>query len=346
MDCRTDGSDFDVKTRAGYVFNSTITGIDQADAILLVGANPRMEATLVNARIYRNWSERKIRVGVIGEAADLTYKYTHLGASPQDMEKAQGFFAGAQKPMIIVGSGAFQRADGAALHHMLYQTAQKLGVVKDGWNGFNVLHTAASRVGALDVGFVPGQGGKNFTDIIAGTKDGSIKALYLLGADEFDAKSQIGWKTFVIYQGHHGDHGAARADVILPGAAYTEKDGIYVNTEGRPQAGKRASFPPGEAREDWKVLRALSEIIGKKLPYDTFSHLRERVFKEWPHLANFDVIKPAAWAEFGSKGKVEGGAFVSPVKKYYLKNAICRASKIMHECVQEFVMDELPKAAE
>ena len=168
----------------------------------------------------------------------------------------------------------------------------------------------------------------------------------MLGADEFDARAMTGWKTFVIYQGHHGDQGAARADVILPGAAYTEKDGIYVNMEGRPQAGKRASSPPGEGREDWKVLRALSEHLGKKLPYDSHLKLRERIFASWPHLGDFDVIKPAAWGEFGEKGKIDSAPLKNPIKNYYLKNAICRASKTMHQCVQEFLMDKLPEAAE
>jgi NADH-quinone oxidoreductase subunit G len=346
MDCRTDGSTFDVTNRAGYLFNSTIAGIDQADAILLVGCNPRHEGTLVNARIHRNQTERKLKIGVIGEAADLTYRYTHLGTGPQDIEKAAAFFANAQKPMIIVGAGAFARADGGAIQNALYQFAQKAGVVKDDWNGFNVLHTAASRVGALEVGFAPQKGGKGFADIIAGTKDGAIKALYLLSVDEFDARGQIGWKTFVIYQGHHGDHGAARADVVLPGAAYTEKDGIYVNTEGRPQSARRAAFPPGEAKEDWAILRALSEHLGKRLPYDTALQLRERIVKEWPHLVAFDVIKPASWSEFGGKGKADKAPFISFVKNYYYKNAICRASETMRKCVNEFLSNPLSEAAE
>jgi NADH-quinone oxidoreductase subunit G len=347
MDCRTDGGNFDVTNRAGYLFNSGISGIDQADAIVLVGANPRHEATLVNARIHRNIQERRIKVGVIGEAADLTYNYKHLGNSPQDLDKIELFLEGAQKPMIIVGSGAFAREDGLALHNALYNAAKKSGAVKDGWNGFNVLHTAASRVGALEAGFVPQADGKNFTDIIKGTKDGTIKALYLLGVDEFDARAQIGWQTFVVYQGHHGDQGAGRADVVLPGAAFTEKDGIYVNTEGRPQMAKRASFPPGEAREDWAVLRALSDRLGKKLPYDTPLQLRERIFGEWPQFGEFDVIAPAQWHEFGTKGAVGKAPFVSPVQNYYLKNSICRASKVMHQCVNEFLTgQQLHEAAE
>jgi len=210
----------------------------------------------------------------------------------------------------------------------------------------NVLHRAASRVGALDVGFVPQAGGKDFTGIIEGSKNGSIKALYLLGADEFEAKAQIGWKCFTIYQGHHGDAGAARADVILPGAAYTEKDGIYVNTEGRVQYARKASSPPGGAREDWTILRALSEVIGQTLPYDTSHQLGVRIFEEFPHFAQQGEIAPSAWGAFGTKGKVAAGAFVNPVRNYYLTNAICRASDTMRACTQEFELAEILEAAE
>jgi NADH-quinone oxidoreductase subunit G len=252
----------------------------------------------------------------------------------------------AKKPLWIIGSGVFDRADGEALHQTLYKLAMDLGVVTDEWNGFNVLHRAASRVGALDAGFIPQAGGKDFKGIIDGSKDGSIKALYLLGADEFDAKAQIGWKCFTIYQGHHGDHGAARADVILPGAAYTEKDGIYVNTEGRVQYARKASSPPGGAREDWTILRALSEVIGQKLPYDTGHQLGVRIFEEFPHFAGNGIIAPVAWSAFGSKGKVAAGDFVNPISHYYLTNAICRASVTMQACTQGFEASQVLEAAE
>jgi len=355
MDCRTDGAQFDPSNRTGYLFNSTIAGIDEADAILLVGTNPRHEASVLNARIRKAQFERRVKIGLIGEQAALTYDYEHLGDGPEALEKfvkaKSGFakvFKDAQKPMIIVGSGVFERDDGEALHHALYAFAEKLGVVKDGWNGFNVLHRAASRVGALDVGFVPQVGGKDFGAIVEGTKDGSIKALYMLGADEFDARAQIGWKTFVIYQGHHGDHGAGRADVILPGAAYTEKDGIYLNTEGRVQYARRASFPPGEAKEDWKILRALSESLGRTLPYNTQMELRDRILDDFKHLGVVDSIAPAPWSEFGTKGAADKAPFVNPVRNYYMTNAICRASETMRACVESFARadDEMLEAAE
>ncbi len=215
--------------------------------------------------------------------------------------------------------------------------AEKLGVIKDGWNGFNVLHNAASRVGGLDIGFLPQKGGKGFKEIISGTKDGSIEALFLLGADEFNARVNIGWKTFVVYQGHHGDEAAHRADVILPSAAYTEKDGIYVNTEGRPQLAKRAVSPPGEAKEDWSILRALSEhICDKALPYNSQSELRARIQKQWATFKSMDEVVPAKWDVFKAKGKVGKDAFTLPEQSYYLKNAICRASETMQDCVKSF----------
>ncbi len=349
MDCRTDGGIFDTSVRRGYTFGSGIAGIDKADAILLVGTNPRLEATMVNARIRRAWLERGVPISLIGEAVDLTYPYYHAGTTPGDLVKLAKDHAKqvkAERPMMIVGAGVFAREDGEAVHHALYEAAESLGCIKDGWNGFNVLHNAASRVGALDIGFVPGKGGKDFRDIIAGTKDGSIKALYLLGADEFSAKAATGWQTFVIYQGHHGDRGAYRADVILPGSAYTEKDGIYVNTEGRPQFGKQAVTPPGQAREDWKIVRALSESLGKKLSYDTLLQLRERIKTDWPHLLDIDVVRASPWKAFGHKGKISDEPFVSPVTEYYKTNSICRASKTMADCTESFSKEKMLEAAE
>ncbi len=344
IDCRTDGGVYNTDNRSSYLFNSMIAAIDEADAILLVGVNPRHEATLVNARIRKNWLEKRIPISLIGEEVDLTYPYEHMGTGPKDLEKLAKQYAGkvkAKKPMMIVGSGVFCRDDGLAVQALLHKAAEDLGVITKDWNGFNVLHSAASRVGGLDIGFVPQKGGKGFTDIMAGTKDGSIKAVYLLGADEFNARVNIGWQTFVIYQGHHGDHGAERADVILPSAAYTEKDGIYVNTEGRPQLAKRAVSPPGEAKEDWAILRALSEHIGKdKLPYNSASEIRARIKKEWPVFKAMNEVTPAKWSKFTHKGKVLKDGFNSPSQNYYYKNAICRASDTMRECVNAFNKNE------
>lgn len=353
MDCRTDGAKFDPSNRAGYIFNSGIAGIEEADHIILVGTNPRLEATMVNARIRKAWLERRVPITVIGAKDDLTYPYEHAGTTPQDLEKfvkANGGKLKAKKPMMIVGAGIFTRGDGEALHNSVYDAAEKLGLVTKDWNGFNVLHTAASRVGALDIGFLPQAGGKDYESIIAGTKDGSTKALFLLNADEFDARSSIGWKTFVIYQGHHGDHAAARADVILPGAAYTEKTATYVNTEGRVQIARQAIFPPGEAKEDWKIIRALSETLGKTLPYNTGTELRAHIADTWKTFTAIDELIPEKWGTFGDKGKMEKEDFTSPVKKYYLTNPIARASKTMRECQNTFAntdqKEQITEAAE
>ena len=210
--------------------------------------------------------------------------------------------------------------------------ADAAGVVKDGWNGFNVLHTAAARVGGLDLGFVPGQGGKDVAGILEGAQSGAIEVVYLLGADEID-NSKLG-KAFVIYQGHHGDAGAHRADVILPGAAYTEKDGTYVNTEGRVQRAKRAAFPLGEAREDWKIIRALSQVIGKTLPFDTIQQLRAKLAAAHPTFATLDALAPAAWGAFGQEGAMDGAAFRAPITNFYMTDPISRSSVTMAKCAE------------
>jgi NADH-quinone oxidoreductase subunit G len=203
------------------------------------------------------------------------------------------------------------------------------------WNGFNVLHTAAARVGGLDIGFVPGSGGKDTAAILDGAESGDIEVVYLLGADEVDmAKLK---KPFVIYQGHHGDAGAHVADVILPGAAYTEKNGLYVNTEGRVQAGFRAAFPPGDAREDWAILRALSGELGKPLPYDTLDALRETLRGEFPGFLALDTVEPAAWGAFGQARPLSGEAFQSPIENFYMTDPISRASVTMAKCVDELL---------
>ncbi len=340
MDCRTDGGLYRAEERGSYIFNSGIAGIDEADAILLIGVNPRTEGVMVNARIRKNWLEKRIPVSVIGEAVDLAYPYEHVGTGPKDLEKLVKQYAGklkAKKPMMIIGSGAFRRDDGLAVQALLHKAAEDLGVVRDGWNGFNILHSAASRVGGLDIDFLPQDSGRSFAEIINGTKDGKIKALFLLGADEFNARVNVGWQTFVVYQGHHGDHGAERADVILPSAAYTEKDGTYVNTEGRVQMARRAVSPPGDAREDWAILRALSErVCDDPLPYNSSAELRVRIKREWSVFKSMDVLAPAKWPVVKARGKPTKEPFTSPVRSFYLNNAICRASDTMRECVDSF----------
>jgi len=316
--------------RASYIFNPTIVGIEQADALLIVGSNPRKEASVLNARIRKRWRTGALKIGVIGEKTDLTYGYEHLGAGAEtlaDIASGKHSFAkilkDAKNPIVLVGANASSALGAAA------KLAMDLGAVKDGWNGFGVLHSAASRVGALDIGFAPGEGGMTAQQM---TAFGTLDVLFSLGADEI----KIPDGTFVVYIGTHGDRGAHRADVILPGAAYTEKSGIYVNLEGRVQIASRAAFPPGDAREDWAILRALSEALGKKLPYDSQAQLRQAIFKIAPHLMRIDQIEPgdaSGVKALAAKSAVADKApFRSPVEDFYLTNPIARASAVMAEC--------------
>jgi NADH-quinone oxidoreductase subunit G len=344
LDCRQDGTKLHPKFgRASYILNAGIAGIEQADALMIIGANPRKEAPILNARIRKRWLRGDFTLGLIGEKVDLTYDYAHLGAGPDTLA---GFGdhapANRQKPMLLIGQGALARPDGEAILAMAAKAARALGVVKDGWNGFGVLHTAASRVGGLDLGFVPGEGGLDVAGMLA---PGALDVLFLLGADEIEVPAGA----FVVYQGTHGDKGAHRADVILPGSAYTEKSGTYVNTEGRVQMTDRATFPPGDAREDWAILRALSAALGKTLPFDSLVGLRKALYGAHPHFAALDRLDPAdasglgALAELG--GKADKAGFVSTVADFYQTNPIARASAVMAEC-SALASGRLQQAAE
>ncbi len=322
--------------RASYIFNPTIAGIEQADALLIVGSNPRKEAAILNARIRKRWRTGQLRIGVIGEKADLTYEYDYLGAGGEslaDLAAGKNNFRdvlkNASNPIVLVGAAATSRPDGAAILAAAAKLAMDIGGLKDGWNGFGVLHDAASRVGALDLGFAPGKGGLNAARM---TAPGGLDVLFSLGADEIKAPDGV----FLIYIGTHGDAGAHRADVILPGAAYTEKAGVYVNTEGRVQMANRAGFPPGEAREDWAIIRALSEVLGKTLGYDSLPALRQAMFRTVPHLMRIDQIEAGDSRAIrdlaGSGGSIEKSPFKAAIDDYYLTNPIARASAVMAEC--------------
>jgi NADH-quinone oxidoreductase subunit G len=331
------GEAFDAKAgRASYIFNPTIAGIEQADALLIIGSNPRKEAAVLNARIRKRWRSGQLKVGVIGPNADLTYDYDYLGAGTESLsELAAGkhsfaeVLRAAKNPIVLVGAGAAGRHDGAAVLALAAKLALDFGAVKADWNGFAVLHDTASRVGALDIGFAAGADSLSAAQM---TTFGTLDVLFLLGADEIKAPDG----TFVVYIGTHGDRGAHRADVILPGAAYTEKSGLYVNTEGRVQIANRAAFPPGEAREDWAIIRALSDVMGKKLPYDALAALRQTIFKAVPHLMRIDRIEPGNADNIktlaGKGGSVEKAPFKASVKDFYLTNPIARASAVMAEC--------------
>ncbi|MBI5164571.1 MAG: NADH-quinone oxidoreductase subunit G [Magnetospirillum sp.] len=341
IDCRQDGAALDAAVRASYLFNSTIAGIEEADAVLVIGANPRKEAPVLNARLRKRWLKGGFKAAVVGPKADLTFGHDWLGDQASvlaDLAAGKHPFMdvlkAARKPALILGQGALARADGAAILGLARKIADAAGMVTDGWNGFNVLHTAAARVGGLDLGFVPGAGGRNAAAIVDGAAKGDIAAVFLLGADEVDMKG-FG-NAFVVYLGSHGDAGAHRADVVLPGSAYTEKNATYVNTEGRVQRTRLAVFPPGEAREDWKVIRALSDVLGKPLGYDTPKQVRERLAAVNPLFATLDTVTPAAWGAFGTAGTVGDTPLASAIDNFYQTDPISRASKVMAECTAAF----------
>ncbi|MEO9296481.1 NADH-quinone oxidoreductase subunit NuoG [Devosia alba] len=332
--------------RSAYVFNPTIAGIEQADAIVIIGANPRLEASLVNARIRKTWRATGLPIAVIGEQADLTYNYSYLGDSFEalaDLAAGKGSFgeilANAKRPLIIVGESAVSHAKlGKQVGRDTIALAARLATagkdVAPDWNGFALLHNAASRVGGLDIGFVPHDGGVCSADQIALAGKGELDVLFLLGADEYDM-STMG-NAFVVYIGTHGDAGAHRADVILPAATYTEKSGTYVNTEGRVQVTNRAVFPPGGAKEDWAIIRALSGAIGQPLPFNSLTQLRAAIYAEFPHLARIDQIAPGSAADIAKLAKAsiktKSAPFGSAVTEFYLSNPIARASAVMGEC--------------
>ncbi len=335
LDCRQDGAALDPKWgRATYLFNATIAGIEKADALLIVGANPRHEAAVLNARIRKRWRAGNFPIGLIGEKADLTYPYAYLGAGPETLAEivaGRGAFAEAlkkaERPLLILGMAALSRRDGPAIASLAARAVS--GSAADDWNGFSVLHTAAARVGALDLGFVPAAGGLKAAQMAA---PGALDLVFLLGADEID----IAPGAFVVYIGSHGDQGAHRADVILPSAAYPEKSGIYLNMEGRVQMAARAAFPPGEAREDWAILRALSDVLGQKLPYDLLAGLRQALFSAHPHLKRIGQIAPGDGALIRTLATLGGtpdkAPFGAAFADFYFTNAIARASAVMSEC--------------
>jgi NADH-quinone oxidoreductase subunit G len=365
LDCRLDGAKLQGSPRQSYLFNTTIAGVEAADALLLIGTNPRWEAPVLNARLRKAWLQGNLKIANIGQSYDLTYPIEQLGASPSVLEaladRNHAFgdvLRNAKRPMLILGPGALVRADGAAILELAARLAGETGMIgpaakpaEGGWNGFNVLHTAAARVGALDLEFLPGTNGRDVAAILDGATRGEIDFVYLLGADEIDMGA-LG-RAFVVYQGTHGDVGAHRADVVLPGAAYTEKEGLYVNFEGRVQRARRATFPPGEAREDWAILRALSQALGRTLPYDDRDALRAAIMADAPQFGEIGQLPtppaadPAIWESIGTRGPVNGDlALESPVADFYLTNPIARASQTMAECSRIFVSGAQKMAAE
>ncbi|KAL0059448.1 ndufs1 NADH-ubiquinone oxidoreductase subunit [Marasmius tenuissimus] len=343
-----------VDVRSNYLFNATIPGVEEADAILLVGTNPRHEAAVLNSRIRKSWLHTPLEVGLIGERADTTYGYDYLGADAKALSQfitGKGEFAkkfkGAKKPLIIVGSALAEHPDGAAMFNELsrFVEVNKDTLVTPQWNGFSVLQRAASRPAAYDIGFVPSKKAST-------TKP---KFIYLLNADEVDPKS-IPQDAFVVYQGHHGDLGAQLADVVLPGAAYTEKSTTWVNTEGRSQLGRAAVPPPGSSREDWKVIRALSEVVGSPPPYDDVLSVRDRLWEISPSAVRYDSTEKTspeiallglkALAKQTTGSKISGALLQKPISNFYQTDPISRASVTMAQCTRAFVAKDSYESSE
>ncbi|KDQ56565.1 hypothetical protein JAAARDRAFT_132125 [Jaapia argillacea MUCL 33604] len=337
-----------VDVRSNYLFNTTIPAVEDADVILLVGTNPRHEAAVLNSRIRKSWLHTGLEVGLVGERVDTAYGYEFLGTDAKalaDFIAGKGEFAkkfqAAKKPLIIVGSAVGEHVDGAGVYNALAKFVEKnkKTLVTPEWNGFSVLQRVASRTAAYDIGFVPSKKAST-------TKP---KFIYLLNADEVDPKS-IPKDAFVVYQGHHGDLGAQLADVVLPGAAYTEKGTTWVNTEGRAQLGRAAVPPPGASREDWKIIRALSEVAGSPLPYDDVLTLRDRMWEISPSLVRYDITERTstelalaglkALAERTAGAKVTGATFQKPIANFYQTDPISRASVTMAQCTRSFVQGE------
>ncbi|MBU8538079.1 NADH-quinone oxidoreductase subunit NuoG [Falsiroseomonas tokyonensis] len=336
LDCRTDGAAIDVTRPDFYRFNTTIAGIEEADALLIIGSNPRTEAPVINARIRKRWVAGRFRIGRIGPAGlDLTYSHEHLGEGPEAiralLDGSHPFMEvlkTAKNPMVLLGRGALMRADGLAVLAAAWEVARQANALRDDWHGFNLLHLFGGQVGALALGFLPGAGGQDLGQMLGG----GVDALWLLGADGVDPAT-IAPGTFVIYQGHHGDRIAGRADVILPGAAYTEKDGTWVNTEGRVQRGHLAVYPPGEAREDWRIIRAASEALGATLPFDSLAQLRAAMPLEEGFARRFaaDATGPS-----GDPAAMSGAPFVLPLANYHQADVIARASDVMAQCAATY----------
>ena len=343
LECRQDGAKISVASRADYIMNTPIAALEQADVVLFIGTDVRHEAPLVNTRLRKAYLKNGCQAFNIGAAADLTYPVTQLGLNPQVLNDIAGgqhevaqALKNAKNPVVILGAGALARADGAEI----LQAAKAIGAFcqRDGWNGFNLLHNAAARAGALDIGFVPQSGGRDMAGIIDAVAKKEVSFIYLLGVDEIDM-SYFG-EAFVVYQGHHGDIGAHRADVVLPGAAYTEKNGTYVNTEGRVQQALQAVFPPGQAKEDWQVVAKLAESLAKKLPYQNLAQLRAALEKQFPLFATRDVVQPAAFVAPASPyavTKIAPTPFDYPVMNFYMTDPISRASKTMAQCVEQIL---------
>jgi len=346
-DCRADGAQNTNKERASYIFNSKIEGIEDADLCLLIGTNPRWDAPIINARLRKVNVHKNLEMALIGEESGFTYPVENLGNDPKILEQILNGKApfskklkAAKKPMIIIGSDIFTRDDAEAILYLANEISDRYGLITSEWKGFNVLHKAASRVGGLDLGFVPQKGAKGTKEILTGCAKGDVKLLFLMGADDIDITKTD--KAFVVYLGHHGDNGAHHADVILPVAAYTEKDATYINTEGRMQRTAVAVFPPGEAKADWLAISDLAKVLGQNLGFENLKDLRDQMEKTVPW--QLDEFVPAKWHTFGEKGRLSENKITHNRENFYFTNPISRASRTMAEC-SEIILGKKKDAA-
>jgi len=344
IDCRIDESVHDAANRSSYLFNTTIAGIEESDFVLIVASNIRHEAPLINARIRKRYLQNGLKVAVIGQEYDLSYPYTHLSDQASTLKEiVEGThpvckdLTTAQKPMIIIGQAALVRRDSREILRLSQEIADKYSMIQEGWNGFNVLHYAAGRVGALDLGFVPAHNGMGTHDILTGCQQGQLKAVILNGVDTIPGGS-FG-DAAVIYIGHHGDEGAHRADIILPGLAYTEKFATYVNTEGRPQQTQKAVANPGDAKDDWWLFSELSRKCGFDLGLHSWTDVQKLMISMNPIFSHVNHIIPAPWQKITSKypETLSHIVFKSPIVNYYMSDPISRHSTIMAACVTEIL---------
>ncbi len=342
LESRTHGSVYPPTCREDYLFNTTIKGIEEADVCLLIGTNPRLEACLVNTRIKKRTWQGNFTVGLVGDAVDLTYAYEHLGDKACDLEflkDAKHPFTQklihAKKPMVILGESVFSHPDHEKIVNLVKAFCMTHKVIREDWNGYNMLATNASTVGAFDLDFLPQKGGLDLEGIYKACESGAMKAIYALGADQLNFSRLK--NAFIIYQGHHGDEGASHAGVILPGATYTEKHATYVNVEGRIQHTHQAVHTPGEAKEDWRIIRALSQACNQTLPFDDIQALRDHLLIDYPIFKTDGMVRYSyhpAIDERLSKAKLSNRSFESPVRDFYMSNVIAKNSKTMAECTR------------
>ncbi|MBA8666669.1 NADH-quinone oxidoreductase subunit G [Holosporaceae bacterium 'Namur'] len=349
FDCRQDGSQVDNKYRSLYTFNTTIAGIEQADVCLIIGSNPRHEAAILNARIRKAHLYNNLKVAAIGEKVDLTYPYRYLGNNAWILKQiADGdhpycsILNSAKNPMIIIGSQVLCRDDFEATLYQIKRIVNEYKVIRDDWNGFNVLQRAASRVGGLDIGFIPGKSGKSVNRMVTEKMD----VLFLLGADEINF-SKLHPDTFVVYIGHHGDKGAHRADIILPGAAYTEKEATYVNLEGRPQRTNLVVYPPNEAKEDRVIISDIIRSLRLDLDYSNVKQVRNKMSEVAKIFEQMNRIKISnEFPEKGGKFKdFLSDNFTNPFENYYMTDPISRNSRTMALCTKEITGSANQKVA-